>query len=97
MSASGPRKDFDFIPIPQRLRYDPKRPFPEFGIGRILLFRVCVHIWYVFHAPFIVSILFISMITVVANLYYCQTLLCASGSLDISKMMELIVHSSPVL
>ncbi len=38
MSASGPRKDFDFIPISQRLRYDPKRPFPEFGIGRILLF-----------------------------------------------------------
>ncbi|KAK0498134.1 major facilitator superfamily domain-containing protein [Armillaria luteobubalina] len=38
MDASGSRKDFDFIPIPQTLRYDPKRPFPEFGIGRILLF-----------------------------------------------------------
>ncbi|KAK0191570.1 MFS superfamily [Armillaria mellea] len=56
MSTSGSRKDFDFIPIPQRLCYDPKRPFPEFGIGRILLFA--------FACTF-----------VVANLYYCQTLL----------------------
>ncbi|KAK0205954.1 major facilitator superfamily domain-containing protein [Desarmillaria ectypa] len=56
MSASGRTKDFDFIPIPQRLRHDPTRPFPEFGIGLILLFA--------FACTFIV-----------ANLYYCQTLL----------------------
>ncbi|KAK0452022.1 MFS superfamily [Desarmillaria tabescens] len=56
MSTPGPTKDFDFILIPQRLRYDPKRPFPELGIGLILLFA--------FACTFIV-----------ANLYYCQTLL----------------------
>ncbi|PBK65681.1 MFS general substrate transporter [Armillaria solidipes] len=38
MSTPGPTKDFDLIPIPQRLRYDPTRPFPEFGIGLNLFF-----------------------------------------------------------
>ncbi|KAK0448009.1 MFS superfamily [Armillaria borealis] len=38
MSTPGPTKDFDLIPIPQRLRYDPTRPFPEFGTGLNLFF-----------------------------------------------------------
>ncbi|KAK0452017.1 MFS superfamily [Desarmillaria tabescens] len=56
MCSPGPTKDFDLISIPQRLRYDPTRPFPEFGIGlNLLLAFACTFI--------------------VANLYYCQTLL----------------------
>ncbi|PBK65674.1 MFS general substrate transporter [Armillaria solidipes] len=38
MSSSGPTKDFGLIPIPQRLRCNPTRPFPEFGIGLNLFF-----------------------------------------------------------
>ncbi|KAG7446111.1 uncharacterized protein BT62DRAFT_980978 [Guyanagaster necrorhizus] len=38
MNTAGPTKDFDLIPIPKRLRYDPTRSFPEFGFGLSLPF-----------------------------------------------------------
>ncbi len=95
-TLAGPTKDFDLIPIPQRLRYNPTRPFPEFGIGlnlfsslRVLL----VSLRCAFHA----NVLFISSVSVVANLYYCQALLCVSGSLDSSEIVELTIISNRVL
>ncbi len=55
MSSSGPMKDFGLIPIPQRLRCNPTRPFPEFGIGLNLFFAFActfgndhILIWYLF-------------------------------------------------
>ncbi|PBL01831.1 hypothetical protein ARMGADRAFT_1023239 [Armillaria gallica] len=51
MSTPGPTKDFDLIPIPQRLRYDPTRPFPEFGIGLNLFFAFACTFRLLFIAP----------------------------------------------
>ncbi|KAK0191572.1 major facilitator superfamily domain-containing protein [Armillaria mellea] len=38
MNSPGQTKDLCLIPIPQRLRYNPAQPFPEFGIGLNLFF-----------------------------------------------------------
>jgi hypothetical protein len=67
------RKDFGFIPIPQRLRYDPDKPF-DFGI--------VLNVSFGFMSTFSESIIrkesahvYIANALAAANLYYCQPLL----------------------
>ena len=70
-TPSVPSRDFGFLPIPNRVRYDPDHP-AHFGLLMNVIFGIASTFSTSYlHFHFAPS----STLAVVANLYYCQPLL----------------------
>jgi hypothetical protein len=86
-------KDFRYLPIPKRLRYDPDKPFHfgmllnvSFGIGSTLGESLHQNVYrYMFNFN-----------AVVANLYYSQPILSALASQVLSVVLTRMSQSSTV-
>lgn len=69
-------KDFGFLPIPKRLRYDPDAPF-RFGLFLKISFAI-TSAFSTFSYVYALRVLVDQISSAAANLYYCQPILRAS-------------------